>query len=287
MGTSFCLLRRSIQAPRRGAGFSLVELIVVIVITGIIASVVGLFITSPIQGFLDQSRRAELVGAAQIALTRMGRDLRGALPNSVRVTGNSIELLLTLDGDRYRTESPGAGDDRLEFTAADTSFNTFRQLGEGQTLPAGLRLAIYPLGSGSGADPYANTVLTAAATSVTVGATTSTVAGSTEYRVGLSPGHRFPFPSPGSRVFLVRGPVSYVCDSGNLLRYENYAVGAAPGGTPAVIVGNLIQGCAFQYSPGTAQRNAVVSVALVLADAVKAPDERVRLIRQVHVGNSP
>src|SRR5688572_28968845 len=104
-------------------GFSLVELVVVIVITGIIASVVGLFITGPIQAFLDQSRRAALVDTAQIALTRMGRDLRGALPNSIRTNGTSaLELLATLDGDRYRVEAPGTAADRLEFSRDDDSF---------------------------------------------------------------------------------------------------------------------------------------------------------------------
>src|SRR5688572_22861060 len=107
-------LRRR-QTPSTEQGFSLVELVVVIVITGIIASVVGLFITGPIQAFLDQSRRAALVDTAQIALTRMGRDLRGALPNSIRVdgSGNALELLAALDGDRYRVESPGTAADRL------------------------------------------------------------------------------------------------------------------------------------------------------------------------------
>src|SRR5688572_23243570 len=71
-------------------GFSLVELIVVIVITGIIASVIGSFIAGPIQGFFDQARRAALVDAAQLALLRMGRDLRAALPNSVRIDSGAV-----------------------------------------------------------------------------------------------------------------------------------------------------------------------------------------------------
>lgn len=293
---------------RSGRGFSLVELVVVIVITGVIASVVGLFITGPIQGFLDESRRAELVDAAQIALTRMGRDLRAALPNSVRVSGgNAIEILSTADGDRYRAETPGGADERLEFTMADTTFNTLAPLSPPSPVPAlGVpyvvtgALAIYPLQQ-AGANPYvaADRVMTPRGD---IQVTPITNNGVTEYRVKLDaaggPGaHQFSFDSPTRRVFLVNGPVSYLCDAGELLRYDGYAVlpGQAttraafaaliPAPTATIVVKD-VQSCSFQYSAGTAQRNAVVSVALVLANP-SAPDERVRLLRQVHVSNSP
>ena len=275
----------------RLSGFSLVELVVVIVITGVIASVIGVFISGPVQGFFDQARRARLVDAGQLALIRMGRDLRAALPNSIRSTGAAVELLLTVDGDRYRTEPPGDADDRLEFNAADTSFNTFRQLGAGQVLPAGLRLAVYPLGQG-GADPYQDDVLTPASVSVNVAAGTSNCCTDTEYRVTMTPGHRFPYESPSHRVFLVSGPVTYHCSGGSLLRYDGYSINPPPqvapptGATSALIIAEVVQSCAFRYDPGTAQRNAVVAITLELADP-DAPAEVVRLARQVHLGNTP
>lgn len=272
-------------------GFSLVELVVVIAITGVIASVIGVFISGPVQGFFDQARRAELVDAGQLALVRMGRDLRAALPNSVRYSGGALELLLTLDGDRYRSEAPGDADDQLEFNVADASFNTFRPLGAGQALPAGVRLAVYPLGPGTTADPYQDAVLTPAGVTVDVAAGTSSCCTATEYRVTMTPGHRFPYESPTRRVFLVDGPVTYACAGGDLLRYEGYAVTAAQaaapaGATTAVVIADVVQGCSFRYDAGTAQRNAVVAIMLELADP-EAPAEVVRLVRQVHVGNAP
>lgn len=281
-------------------GFSLVELVVVIAIAGIIASVIGVFITGPVQGFFDTARRAELVDAGQLALIRMGRDLRAALPNSVRTTGASIELLQTLDGDRYRTESGGSGgteagaDDQLEFDIADTSFNTFRQLGAGQALPAGLRLAVYPLGTGTGADPYVDDVLSTAGKIVNVAAGTATIGTATEYRVTISPGHKFPYASPRRRVFLVRGPVTYRCAGNDLVRYDGYDLTASQpdppsvgaGLTSSVVIDGIVQSCAFRFDAGTAQRNAVVSMSIELADA-SAPTEVVRLVRQVHMNNVP
>jgi MSHA biogenesis protein MshO len=291
----------------RPRGFSLVELIVVIVITGIIASVIGSFIAGPIQGFFDQARRAELVDAAQLALVRMGRDLRAALPNSVRIDSGALELLLALDGDRYRTEpAAGAGDaDQLQFTAEDTSFNTFRQLGANQTLAAGVRLAVYPLGYLSASDPYAApAILPSLATAGVmtpaniVGlTTTSTVGGVTEYRVTLTggghPGHLFPYESPRRRVFLVGGPVMYRCVGGDLIRYDNYGVNPTPlvpptdiGTVTTVVVADIVQSCAFSYDPGTARRNAVATLTVTLVDPA-SPTEIVRLVRQVHMNNVP
>jgi MSHA biogenesis protein MshO len=299
------------QAKRSGGGagprgFSLIELIVVIVITGVIASAVGLFIAGPIQGFFDQARRGELVDAAQLALVRMGRDLRAALPNSIRVNGNALELLLTLDGERYRAEPPGAADDRLEFTATDSRFNTFAPLYPGTPLVtpytvAGY-LAIYPLQQ-AGANPYvaADGVMTGAGTFIVDDVENPAGSGLSEYRVTLPVAHRFPFDSPTRRVFLVEGPVTYFCDLADpasatyrsLLRYSGYAVATAQPAPPSMplaataeVVTRNLQACGFGFDPGTAQRNAVVSVSVALAHPA-SPAERVRLIRQVHLDNTP
>jgi len=230
----------------------------------------------------------------------MGRDLRGALPNSVRISGNALELLLTLDGDRYRVETPGTAGDRLDFSAADDAFNTFAPLsppdpvpGVGTPYRVTGSLAIYPLQQ-AGANPYvaADGVMTP---SGNIDITPVVNGAQTEYQVSLTsapgaPGaHRFPFDSPTRRLFLVQGPVTYLCNPPQLLRYEGYGVAAAQPVPPAVagtvIVGN-VQSCAFQYSPGTSQRNAVVAIALALADP-NVPDERIRMIRQIHIGNAP
>lgn len=284
---------------RRSRGFSLVELIVVIVITGILASVVGMFIAGPIQGFFDQARRAGLVDAAQLALTRLGRDVRAALPNSVRINGagDTLEVLRTLDGDRYRAEAPGTAADRLEFSSPDTHFNTLAPLFPPTPLVSPYEvygaLAIYPLRQ-AGADPYVDgdDVMTPFGTLRISEVENPPASGRREYRVSLvdaagNPGaHQFRYESPTRRVFLVQGPVTYRCEDGELRRYSDYAVAPIqpePPAAPATVVARNVEACAFRYAAGTAQRNAVVSLALSLAQ----DGERVRLLRQVHVDNSP
>ncbi|MCR4298288.1 MAG: prepilin-type N-terminal cleavage/methylation domain-containing protein [Gallionella sp.] len=115
-------------------GFTLVEMIMVIVITGIIGGIVAVFLKAPVQQYMDVARRAELTDIADTAVRRMARDIRTAVPNSVRVpnptsTSTYIEFMPTRDGGRYRANSTGGGvgcgtvaDSVLDFAAADTCF---------------------------------------------------------------------------------------------------------------------------------------------------------------------
>lgn len=90
--------------PSPVSGFTLVELIIVIVITGILAIVAAALIRGPVEGYFAQANRADLVDMAQQALNEMATDIRGALPNSVRVSGsNALELIHVVDGARYRS----------------------------------------------------------------------------------------------------------------------------------------------------------------------------------------
>src|SRR6478735_4714089 len=93
----------SLTVDRRSMrGFTLTEAIMVIVITGILASMVAMFIRKPVQGFFDTARRAALVDAADTVLRRISRDVREALPNSVRVSGGTaLEFLHVRSAGRY------------------------------------------------------------------------------------------------------------------------------------------------------------------------------------------
>lgn len=259
-------------------GFTLIEAIVVITITAIIAAVVAVFIRAPVQGYFDSVRRAELTDTADTAVRRIGRDLHLALPNSVRVTTVGgiyyLEFLLTSGGGRYRTDTPG---DPLDFTTADTSFDV---LGPAvATTPGALNLvAIYNLGI-TGADAYAGDN-TSAITSIT------SITGNSVHINAM----QFPYASPSNRFQIIESPVTYACDpaSGTLTRYWNYPVSPAQptsfgGGTSALLAKN-VSACSFTYNPQVVtQRAGLVSATLQLTQS----GESVYLYYETHVSNAP
>jgi MSHA biogenesis protein MshO len=265
-------------------GFTLIEMVMVIVVLGIVAAMVAVFMRAPIDAYFDTARRAALTDVADTALRRMGRDIRKALPNSVRnPSPNCIEFLPTRTGARYRGEdiSPGDGT-ALAFGVADTRFN---MLGQNSTLPADQQIrandivVVYNLGI-PGADAYAGDNSEAV----------STVVDGAETVITLRNPKSFPLSSPGLRFHVIPGDetiVSYVCSGGRLYRQTGYGYATScpapvPGVTPVLAEG--VQSCNFSYSGSDLQRNALVQLTLQLGYAA---GESVSLYHAVHVDNTP
>lgn len=95
-------------AHQKHRGFSLIELIVVIVILSILATIGAGFVVSTTQSYEQTRTRALLVNTGRQALERMTRQLRGALPYSVRVTnsGTCVEFMPIAGGGIYLTAVP-------------------------------------------------------------------------------------------------------------------------------------------------------------------------------------
>ncbi len=266
-----------------------------IVITGVIAGVVAIFIVKPVEGYVDSSRRAELTDVTDTALRRIARDLHLALPNSVRIPSDGstqcFEFIPTSTGGRYRaqcsTNPCPVGEDALDFSVADATFNVLGGLNS--TPASGDRVVIFNLGIAP-ADAYAGGNM----------ATITTPLSTSQITLGAA--KLFPFESLGSRFHVISNTeqaVFYVCSgvgtdsagngTGTLYRFSQYGFnGAQPGACPTPIattpvLAKNLSACTFTYAPGATQRNALVAMRL----SATQKNETAALYHEVHISNVP
>lgn len=279
-------LSRRERVGVRERGFTLVEMIIVIVLTGIIGGVVAIFIRAPVQGYVDSARRAELTYIADTAVRRLARDVRTAVPNSVRFsncTAPCVEFIPTKNGGRYRADTPG---DVLNFGAADASFDI---VGSAITFAAGDFVAVGSTQS-DGSLPYST-----AATGV-LRAYAGVAGAQTNVSITNTAGFPATAALPSKRFDVVDGAqkaVTYACTGtlgtldasgngqGRLVRFANYGFNFAPAGTPAVLA-DRVSACTIDYDLPS-QRFGLVGIRLALTSG----NESVTLYHEVHVNNAP
>ncbi len=263
-------------------GFTLLELIMVIVIVSILATMTTGIITQPVKSYIDLERRTLLVDTAEMALRRMQRDIRQALPGSIRITTTAttavIEMLHIVDGGRYRHKisaipdiaCSATGDNVLLFGSLDSCFDVIGQLNHYTTINLSNDWLIF-----SGANAYTvnnRVVLNSSTTSSKVHFSSKNFAPSLE--------------TAPYRFYIVDTPISYRCDlnTHQLIRYKGYNISSSqpnpPSGGSNSLQANKISSCTFNYDSGTAR----ATLNITLKDEA---DEFIKVISQVHIDNLP
>jgi MSHA biogenesis protein MshO len=288
---------------QRARGFSMLEALTVIVIVGVIAAMVSVFMGKPVQGYFSSSARAAMADTADTALRRIGRDVRLALPNSVRVdaSGMFLELLPIKTGGRY-VENDSC------FSTGCTTITTMGDMLTNVQITTGSDLvAIYSQYNNSGADcapttaglysAYCGQGLAAVTSASGAGTNSNTFNfGSTIFEPAGG--------SPTRRIFVITAsPVTYACDAaaGTLWRISGYTrqptqpnnLAAAPLSTAtnkvALAINVTCPAAAsgvpqrFSYSSGASERYSLLSAWITL----QSQGETVSLLQQVHVDNTP
>ena len=302
------------RLPRRTRGFNLIELVISIVVTGIVVAGLAYFVF-PVRQAADIAARADLTDIADTALQRIGRDVRLALPNSVRTTASSgavfVEFLAVRTAGRYRGEGGGAAggtncpnddpslappdNDQLSFdSVADSCFKTIGPLPDANTVVAGNDyLVLNNYGPGfSGQDAYspgppANRALISAIDYTSEVNRSRVAFAATTFQRTLHD-------SPGRRFFIISGPVSYVCDPvlGSITRYWGYPIAAAQpttfGAGSSAVIATKVSACDFDYAPNIAPQIGLLTLRLTLsAPTSSGVAETVSLYHAIHVNNVP
>jgi MSHA biogenesis protein MshO len=244
------------RLTKHALGFTIVELITVMVIMGILSVGTVRFISDGANGFATTLSRAALVSDAQQLITRLSRDVREALPSSIRVSvsGDCLELIPIVGASVYLSAPIGSTASSMQVVPLD-----------GAVLSANSRVALAPT-----SNPYSLTTLSSISPTVTVAAADV----NNEVAISFSSPHQFTQASAQNRFYLVESPVSYCRQGGALWRYQNYGFLAAqpiiaslPSTLPnRSLVAESIDPLAsiFDFTGATLQRNATVTLNLQL-----------------------
>lgn len=269
---------------RRERGFTLVEAIMAIVITGILSVMVAVFIKAPVEGYFDTVRRAKLTDEADTSLRFIARELHAALPNSISCTSAGGSATLSFrsirSGGRYRENETSAGaGNPLQFGTGTSGYDTIGGGGDatlkdahGATIASGTA-AIGNLGSGvavcdaTQTSPSNTPAVTAlAAPSVTFSGT-PTVPGACDLQLAAAPDPNDRL--PGRFYMIDPSAVAYACGATGLTRN-----GAR--------MSDRVSSCQIACI-GMNATVQTISIGLTLTDS----GESMTLFRQIHVENYP
>ncbi len=263
-------MKKLIQGKRAVVqqGFTLVELVLVIVLLGVISVGISGFIGLSTQAYVNVSERDELVSNARFVIERLNRELRNAVPNSVRVTDLSgIQCMdfVPISASTIYTNIPVAPETAsnqitvIPFKAED-GVNDY-------SCSSCLDLVIvYPNSTASIYDNHNDTTGRVFNLADFTPPTTLT----NEWTLSIANGAvLFDQDSPTQRLYIANEQVSYCVFANKMYRYRNNIGGSQtlpPRARPTLMAEYLADidnaDLPFTILPATLQRNAVVQIKL-------------------------
>ena len=261
------------------AGFTIVEMVTVIVLLSIITLGTTQFIGQGTSIYRDAITRDNLQQLGRFAIERMSRELRNALPGSIRTGINGsvqcIEFVPIVAGSSYLQP------------VADAAISSLNVVDFNYNYASGDQIAIATLDAASVYSGGGTSNLTGASAAVNNQRTLTFAA------------KQFPQESTTGRFFIVTSPVSFCVDDvdDSLRRHSNYgiatgqAIPPAGGDLLAEHIQSVEEGGSpitlFNFNEGTAQRSAVVAMTLVFNDRGTLGIEWMRFSQEVFVRNTP
>ena len=260
-------------------GFTLLELIIVIVLLGIMSVSLGRLTSHTVFSYIDGKDRNRLSQSGKWMMERLSREIREALPQSVRTGSGSgfhcVEFMPIENSSTY-FDLPATGN-VSSFTAAEYDL----------VASISSLVAIMPINPTS---LYSGTGTLGTLSSVTATADPDQVL------ITLTSPTNFSRRSPQSRFFLLSGPVSFCLNNANgqMLRHSGYGISTSQSFPPSG--GSLIgqdftaDTTVFNYQPDTLSRSGLLQINLRAQNrgrSLSANQEAFDIFHEVHVRNVP
>lgn len=274
-------------------GFTLIEMVAVIVLLGVISVGVTSFLRFGTQAYVDVTARDELIASGRFAIERLNRELRAALPNSVRI--NTITIGGVSSGQCIEFRPTRASAVYLDVPVAPEALANKVELikFEDSEFTTDLEAVVYPLNPD---DAYADTG------SDKIRSISALTNSGSIWELTLASTTHFEEDSPTRRIYFVDRAVSYCVIGGEptlndapnglheLRRYEGYSRTAD--GIPSMLAAGALMAerltfddvnLPFDVVDATRTRNSVITARLTY----RRNSENVAFNNEVQVINVP
>lgn len=255
---------------KKHSGFTLVELVTIIVILGILAVGMSNFLQFGSRIFAETSARDELVSSARFAVERLNREVRHAVPNSAKVenaSGNCLSFYPAIASTIYidLPVSPEADSDEVAIIPFDDS-----------NIALADNVIVYPL-SASDFEPSANSKYHTF--TLPLDKTAS------PWILNFASPLSFASDSPTQRIFFMGKSVSYCVVGTQLIRSSD--------GNSSLMADDILNYyntndiAAFQVTDASQTRNSTIQMRLLFGVNGEDSGENVTFNNEIQVPNVP
>lgn len=242
---------------RSTRGFTLIEMIAVIVVLSILAAMGGTFVVESTNSYQSSQTRTRLVNTGRQAIERMSRQLRIALPYSLRLTNSNqcIEFMPIASGGTY-----------LGLKNSDNTYTGFLpDLTNGGAALASLDVSPHVIDFGTAQFVSVGAMAAGEVYGVNPGSR-AVLASRSSTQLTLSAAKIWQRNSINKRFYLLNNPQAFCVVNNELRFYENQAATAVAdpevnlSSTYSLLADNVTATTPFSLTAGSENRNTIVQM---------------------------